>query len=220
VARILCFGDSNTHGTRPMPDRAADLQRYDPATRWPGVMQSALGPSFAVIEEGQPGRTTVFDDPIEGEHRNGLRVLPALLESHAPLGLLIVMLGTNDTKQRFGLTTLDIALGLGRLIRAAGFFQPGLAILAVAPPPVVETGCLGEIFAGAAARSAGLSAAMSTVAASEGAGFMDAGAHIAVDPLDGVHFSADAHAALGRAMATQSREILTERAGAPVETQI
>ena len=77
---ILCFGDSNTHGTIPMPDLDG-LGRFGHEGRWPSVMGAALGAGFEVINEGHPGRTTVLDDPMEGEHRSGLRVLPSLLES-------------------------------------------------------------------------------------------------------------------------------------------
>lgn len=205
--RILCFGDSNTHGTPPLPSLGAAVPRYDARTRWPSVLAAELGPAHEVIEEGQPGRTTVHDDPIEGAHRNGLTVLPAVLESHVPLDLVIIKLGTNDLKQRFGLTTLDVALGAGRLIRCCKAFVPGVQVLLVAPPPVEETGALAEIFAGGAARSARLGAAMAQVAQTEGAAFLDAGRHIAVDPLDGVHYGAGSHRVLGRAVADRLRGI-------------
>lgn len=39
--------------------------------------------------------------------------------SHEPVDLLILMLGTNDTKERFGSSAACIALGLKRLIAKA-----------------------------------------------------------------------------------------------------
>ena len=72
-----------------------------------------------LVEEGHPGRTTVHDDPIEGEHRNGARILPALLESHRPIDLLAIHLGTNDLKHRFSVTAFEIARSLERLVLAA-----------------------------------------------------------------------------------------------------
>ncbi len=39
--------------------------------------------------------------------------------SHEPVDLLIIMLGTNDTKERFGASAECIALGLKRLISKA-----------------------------------------------------------------------------------------------------
>ena len=107
---ILCFGDSNTHGTRAMR-RPDDRRRFSKEDRWTGIMASCLGDDWTVVEEGLPGRTTVFDDPIEGQHKNGLRMLRGLLESHREIDLVIIMLGTNDLKFRFSVSATDIALG-------------------------------------------------------------------------------------------------------------
>lgn len=206
--RILCYGDSNTHGTPPMPELDAKSGRYDASTRWPRVLADMLGAGYEVVEEGQPGRTTVHDDPIEGAHRNGLTMLPAVLESHAPLDLVVLKLGTNDLKQRFSLTTLDVALGVRRLVRCCRAFLPDTRILLVAPPPVIEVGCLAEIFRGAATRSGDLGDAMARIARAEGVAFLDAGRHIAVDPLDGVHYSAETHRLLAEAIAGAVRRAL------------
>ena len=92
---LLCFGDSNTHGTPPMENMSSQ-GRFGPDVRWPSVMQTKLAPGWTVIEEGHPGRTTVHDDPIGGMHKNGIRMLPALLETHRPINVIVIMLGTND----------------------------------------------------------------------------------------------------------------------------
>ena len=60
---ILCYGDSNTHGSHPAGGR------FDPHERWAGVLRDELGPDYWVVEEGLGGRTTVFSDPIEGDHK-------------------------------------------------------------------------------------------------------------------------------------------------------
>ena len=198
---VLCYGDSNTHGTPPMPNLGF-VGRHGPDDRWPGVMARALGPDWTVIEEGLPGRTTVHDDPLEGAHKNGRMVLPAILETHAPLDLVIVKLGANDLKARFSLTAQDIAFGAGKLLDVIRVIAPTAAILLVAPPPITESGCLAEMFAGGAVKSARLGALMATEARARGAGFLDAGAHVAVDPVDGIHYAALAHHTLGRAIAT------------------
>ena len=209
---VLCFGDSNTHGTKALR-HMGDMERFARDERWPGVMGDALGTIWQVIEEGQPGRTTVHDDPVEGSHRNGLRILPALLETHRPLNLVIVMLGTNDAKARFGLTPADIALSASRLLRLiaqsnAGPLQLPPRALLVAPVPVEETGVLAEIYGGGAEKSRALAARYREVAERMEAGFLDAGAHAQVDPLDGVHLRAGGHAALGRAMAEAVMEMM------------
>ena len=201
---ILCYGDSNTHGTMPMPDLGA-MGRYSRDVRWPGQL-AALLPGWQVIEEGLPGRTTVHDDPIEGAHRNGLAVLPAVLESHRPIDAVILMLGTNDLKQRFSVTALDIALSLERLVlavRASGCGPGGTApgVILVAPPPILEVHVLGVMFAGGAAKSLDLAPRIAAVARGLGVPFIDAGALIGVSEVDGIHYDEPAMAALAQAFA-------------------
>ena len=207
MKRILCYGDSNTFGTAPMPDILAD-PIHDKATRWAGVMAATLGPDFDVVVEGLPGRTTALDDPIEGAYLNGATSLRTILSSHYPIDLLILFLGTNDAKGRFGLNAQDIALGAARLVIETARLGLVARTLVVCPPPVREVGDLAMIFEGAEARMADLPRQMERFATANGADFMDAGKIIAVDPLDGVHFSAAAHDALGQAMADKVQELL------------
>ena len=140
-------------------------------------------------------------------------MLLAVLESHRPLDLVVVMLGTNDCKLRFSVTAGDIARSVDRLcgvIHGAEVGPDGGAprLVLVAPPPLVETGCLADMFSGGAAKSAALGPLIAEVARARGAGFVDAGAHIAVSPLDGVHFDAAAHAGLGAALAQAAAALL------------
>ncbi len=206
MKRILCYGDSNTFGTGPMPRLSSD-PIFSKDERWAGVMEAALGEDWDVIVEGLPGRTSVHDDPIEGAYRNGLRSLQATLESHRPIDLLIICLGTNDTKQRFGLGAQDIALGVARLVREAKALDVVDKVLVICPPPVLERGDLGEIFKGAEARSAELAPQMERFAGENGAAFLDAGRTISVDEIDGVHWAAESHAALGEVVAAKVREM-------------
>lgn len=203
---ILCFGDSNTHGTIPMPDLNG-LGRFGHEGRWPSVMGAALGTRYEVINEGHPGRTTVLDDPMEGEHRSGLRVLPSLLESHQPLDMVIIKLGTNDLKNCFHVSAADIAFFLDRLVRVIQRFDAGIKVLVVAPPPIIEVGCLAEMFAGGAVKSQGLAAAIKAMTDRMGVGFFDAGSVIKVSPVDGIHYEAGDQVALGRALAGKVREV-------------
>ena len=108
---VLCFGDSNTWGFEP-----GTQARYPRDARWPGVLAAALGAGWHVVEAGLNGRTTVFDDPL-GD-KNGLRHLGPVLESAAPVDLVVVMLGTNDLKTRFGASAYEIAEGAGRIADA------------------------------------------------------------------------------------------------------
>ncbi|WP_431226117.1 SGNH/GDSL hydrolase family protein [Burkholderia contaminans] len=208
---VLCYGDSNTHGTRPMT-RAGVLERFAREERWTGVLAHTLGASWRVIEEGLPARTTVHDDPIEGRHKNGLSYLRACLESHLPVDVVVLMLGTNDLKTRFAVTPADIATSVGVLLAEIAACDAGPSgasptLVLMAPAPIVEVGFLGEIFAGGAAKSRQLAKRYEQVASDAGARFLDAGAIIEVSPVDGVHFEADQHRALGQRVAALLQQI-------------
>jgi len=205
---LLLFGDSNTHGT--MPARAlGDTGRFARGDRWAGQLARLL-PDWEVINEGLPGRTTLHDDPIEGAHRNGLAVLPAILETHRPVDVVLLMLGTNDLKKRFALNAQDIALSAERLvsfIRAHGAGPGGKApgVLLVCPPPIKEAGCLAEMFEGGAATSRGLASRMEAVAQRLEVPFLDAGQLASVSDIDGIHFDAGANPVLAEAFADAIR---------------
>lgn len=212
VQTVLAYGDSNTHGTAPMRD-VLDRHRYGPDERWCGHAAAVLGDGVRFIEEGLPGRTTVFDDPIEGEHKNGRTMLLGILETHRPLDAVVLMLGTNDLKARFGAPAADIAGGverLARIVAQSGVGPNGGAppMLIVAPPPIEEIGWIGASFAGGRARSLRLGAAMAAMAVRAGADFLDAGAHVTVSAIDGIHYERETHAVLGRAIATALIKVL------------
>ncbi|PBB40241.1 hydrolase [Mesorhizobium sp. WSM3866] len=205
VRRILCCGDSNTHGSAPARSWY-DSQRFDETARWTGVLTEALGKGFRVIEEGLPGRTTTLDDPIEGASRNGLTYLKPCVDSHRPLDTIVVMLGSNDLKTRFSLTSEDIARGLVALIELILSGKSGPAgtdprILVIAPAPIEEVGFLGEIFSGGAVKSGQLAEKYKAVAAHFGAEYLNAAEFIKVSPVDGIHLDLHDHAVLGKAIA-------------------
>ena len=92
MRHILCYGDSNTWGYTP-----GTGERHAPDVRWTGVLRRLLGEGWEVLEEGMNGRTTVFDNPMS-PGRNGSAYLLTCLETHKPLDLVILMLGTNDLR--------------------------------------------------------------------------------------------------------------------------
>jgi lysophospholipase L1-like esterase len=205
---LLLYGDSNTHGTMPAPHLGFD-GRFDREDRWAGRLARLL-PDWEVIAEGHPGRTTVHDDPIEGAHRNGLTVLPAILESHKPVDVVLLMLGTNDLKERFSVNAFDIGASLERLVRvvqASGAGPGGAApgVLLVAPPPIVETGCLAGMFAGGAKKSRSLATEVAAAAGRVGVPFLDAGRLVKVSSIDGIHYDAEANPVLAAAFAAAIR---------------
>ena len=110
---ILCFGDSNTYGYKP-----DGTGRFDENTRWTQILQKKLGSGYRIIEEGLCGRTTVFQDELR-EGRRGLDLIGVTVEMHNPLDLMILMLGTNDCKTRYGASAAVITRGLDQVIRKA-----------------------------------------------------------------------------------------------------
>ncbi len=115
---IVCYGDSNTHGYC-----AADDGRFNENERWPRLLEKKLGDDYLVFEEGLSGRTTCFDDPIH-EGLSGLDYIYPCLMSHEPVDLLIIMLGTNDTKERFGASAACIALVLYKTVFSVAAGMP------------------------------------------------------------------------------------------------
>ena len=208
LINILCFGDSNTHGTCPM-NHIDDVRRFDLNQRWTGVAQSLLRDQVRIIEEGHPGRTTLYDDPLEGGQRNGQAALKIALESHRPIDILVMMLGTNDLKVRFSVNAREIALSVKMLANQALSSNcgphngPVPKVLLIAPPVVLERGFAREFLIGAEQKSREFAARFDEIARSLGIDFLDAGAFIQSDPLDGVHFSLEAHRILGKAIAAK-----------------
>tara|TARA_B110000003_G_scaffold126100_2_gene128181 strand:- start:247 stop:897 length:651 start_codon:yes stop_codon:yes gene_type:complete len=206
---ILCFGDSNTWGFPP--DCGA---RYDRKTRWPGVLQDALGDAFYVIEEGLPGRNTVWDDPVEGG-KNGLKQLVPLIHSHMPLDLVIIMLGTNDFKNRFSVSPLDISWSIGRLVKAAResghpFLGEAPQVLALCPPPLADLSRspFAGILQGAEEKSRQLSSVLTDYCAENDIPMLDAGRFVQTSPVDGVHWESEEHRKLGEAVADKVQCLL------------
>ena len=172
-------------------------------------MARELGDGYRVIEEGLNGRTTRWDDPIS-PGRNGLTYLAPCLESHHPLDMVLIMLGTNDLKQRFNLSASDIAESAGALAEIAKHVATNAAgepvhVLLVAPPAITTLTDLDEMFAGAEPKSRLFSRYYRLSAGWNGATFFDAGAVIESSRLDGIHFEAEAHLILGQALANEVR---------------
>ena len=108
AVRVLCFGDSNTHGA---PADDPEFVRLGPDVRWTGRLQRLLGDGYEVVEEGLNGRTTDVDY-VDRPHCNGRTYFPAALMSHHPLDVVVVMLGSNDFKTCFGRSAPTIANAL------------------------------------------------------------------------------------------------------------
>jgi lysophospholipase L1-like esterase len=198
---ILCLGDSNTHGYCADPSDCADGGiRFNEDERWTCLLQKALGDEYLVTEEGLSGRTTAFADPLH-ESMDALSVIYSLLKSHEVIDLLIIMLGTNDTKERFGVNSFCIGIGMERLVRKAmsvdcwGDHAPN--VLIVAPPhikPQLHDGGMGE---GCPEKSAGLAKEYAMRAKLLDCHFMDAEG-CEFNSVDFMHLTRKGHAELAQ----------------------
>lgn len=210
MSTIVCYGDSNTWGLIP-PNHPTDVpERHPKMDRWYSIMADRLGNDIEVIAEGLSGRTTVFDDTIEGIYRNGQRAILCAIESHAPVDLLIVMLGTNDFKSQFGHTAYISARGILTLIELVqGHFvlsEKSPEILVVTPCAISENAEI-EMWGNAAQRSKNHAGYLAQVAERTGCFHFDAN-KVAKVGNDGIHLTKVAHRKLGEALADQSARIL------------
>ena len=206
---IVCLGDSNTHGYCADPADCADGgARFNENERWTCLLQKALGEEYLVLEEGLSGRTTVFSDPLH-EAMPALDVAYPILMSHEPVDLLVIMLGTNDTKERFCVNPACIARGLERLVDKCkcipcwGDHKPN--ILLIAPPHIGDKMEQSEVMPamglGCAAKSRELAKHYAVVAQNQGCAFLDAEGVAEFNEVDYMHLTRKGHAQLAAKLA-------------------
>lgn len=212
VKTILCYGDSLTWGSNPEAGGA----RHAREDRWPEVMRKALGPGYHVMAEGLRGRTTSFPVNTADCDRNGAAILPTLLYTHAPLDLVILMLGTNDLQSIICGKAVGAQMGMRRLVEIVQTHAPRLAgvpapkVLTVAPPLLVETPApfYTDLFEDAVAQSKKIGPYYRDLATEMGVAFFDASSVATASPIDGVHLDAANTRAIGTALAPLARNLL------------
>ena len=208
MKNILCFGDSNTWGYSPL-----DGSRYSQDIRWTGVLQRSLGSDYRVIEEGLNGRTTFISED-ERPLRSGSDVLPIILESHRPLDLAIIMLGTNDLKLEFNLTVAEIAQGaktLCELVMNSEYLEDHPPEILLISPTHIGHNILPEdkeFFDQARGKSLQFAELFEKAAAELGIHFLDAAKIVKVSEVDGVHWDADQHQSFGELLSGLTQKII------------
>jgi len=207
---ILAYGDSLTWGYN-----AVGPSRHAYEDRWPSVLQAELGDRVRVIPDGLNGRTTAFDDHLTAADRNGARTLGTALLTHAPLDLVIVMLGANDMKPQIHGSPAVAKYGMLRLVEIIrgtdyGFGWKAPDILLVSPPAVTPTDNVEfrQFFAGGDTASRELARLYAELAGMTGCGFFDAGSVAKTTPLDGVHLDTENTRAIGRGLAPVVHKML------------
>ncbi|HHY41554.1 MAG TPA: SGNH/GDSL hydrolase family protein [Thermoanaerobacterales bacterium] len=203
---ILCYGDSNTWGYNP--DGSG---RYPKHVRWPGVLQKELGENFDVIAEGLNGRTTVWDDPVKGEYRNGKKYLLPCLHTHKPIDLVVLFLGSNDLKPRYNATSLDIAESVAILVDIVKKSETGPngtspEVLVIIPPPILipekvkHMDYIIKEYEKAVEKSKQFSRVFTNVLNGK-CHLLDSSKYIKISEIDGMHLDAESHAILGKEVA-------------------
>lgn len=217
--RILCFGDSLTWGWVAVPEMSPTT-RYPYPERWTGVMAAELGDGYEIVEEGLSARTTSIDDPVD-PRLNGSAYLPSALASHLPLDLVIIMLGTNDTKSFYRRTPYEIALGMSKLVGqvltsggGVGTVYPAPRVLVVAPPPLADMPdpWFQGMFEDGHQKSRELATQYRALASFLKVDFFDAGSCVTTEGVDGIHFTARNNRDLGNALATKVSGIFAAQA--------
>ena len=207
---VLCYGDSNTFGFNPETG-----MRYPRNIRFPGILQNLLGDEYTVIEEGCNGRTTIQDDPIDG-WKNGLDYLKPCLNSHKPIDIVVLMLGTNDLKQTFHLTADQIAENAGVLVGVIKEFtaekQGYVPDIILVAPPEIGAGIRTSPFYGAfveesVAESRKFPEYYKKVADSKGCIFLDAAKYVTPSNVDSLHLTPAGHRILAEKLSEAVKSI-------------
>ena len=186
---VVLFGDSNTWGYMP-----GSGQRFPREVRWAVQLAEALGDGWEVIAEGLNGRTATVESPL-AEGRNGLPYLLPCLQSHAPVDVLVIYLGTNDVNPRYGLSEQDVAGCVGRLINVARAAEAGDPHVIVVCPPPFDGHALGPAYAQMCAELGVELLDLDGIASYEVVG----------DDVE--HLGADAHAAVAKAVEARLRRL-------------
>ncbi|MCA9324342.1 hypothetical protein KC992_04565 [Candidatus Saccharibacteria bacterium] len=207
AVKVLCFGDSNTYAR----ERTTEIRgRYASDIRWTGVFQRELGDDYYVIEEGLGGRTIALDEQARND-RNGLRYLEPCLQSHDP-DILVVMLGTNDLKNEFDRTAVEIADSLKSYQLLVKKHAPQAKILVVAPAiidpeqPIFQLELVGK-FGPDSEKSVQLVRELNRVASEIGSGFVDSNEYV-VQGADGIHWTKESHEKFGVALADKIKSMV------------
>ena len=205
---VLCYGDSITWGYNP-----ANSNRMMFNERWTGVLDNGLGEDYNVIAEGLNGRTTIWDDPFNNSYKNGLKYLVPCLESHKPIDICILLLGTNDLKKRFNLSEMDIAKGIRILIdkiKKSGTGVNGSTpkIILMVPPYIKKSNRFPDEFEDSYRKSRNLPDYYAQIAIDYNCEFLDTSKIIVASELDGVHPDVGEHLKLGNAVLEMVKNIM------------
>ena len=205
MKQILCFGDSNTWGYD-----GESRKRLPWGVRWTSLLQEKLNQEeYRIIEEGLCGRTTVFEDPLR-DGRKGTALLPTLLETHAQVDVITLMLGTNDCKTVYGASAEVIGRGVRKLIRQIRTHAENSRILLISPihlgERVWESGYDPEFSPASVEVSKKLEAVYRRIAEEEQVEFLAASRYATPSETDQEHLNEEGHRILAEAIYRQTKQ--------------
>lgn len=208
--QILCFGDSNTYGLIP-----GTQERFERGIRWTSLIEKDLyRKGYRVVEEGLCGRTSVFDDKYR-EGRNGSKLLPVLLETHSPIDIVVLMLGTNDCKYEYETTPQKIGDGIETLIDQIQTYDPNISILLISPialgDKVWEEGYDTEFNEQSVKVSKELPKVYERIARRRGIDFLAASGYAKPSVIDREHLDVDGHRRLATAISDKLEKIISDK---------
>ncbi len=195
---VLCYGDSNVYG-----QRSDDVSkgRWPADIRWTGQLQTLLGDEYYVVEEGLSGRTTDLGSAMGCNDR---AYLSPCLMSHNPIGVVVLMLGTNDCKVVFNRSPQEIAEAIEGMIDDIVKYAK-VPVVLVSPIAIDDqadqfVALYGNDFNKESRQKvAGLAKLFNGIALRRGLSFLDA-ATVARPGDDGVHFSKESHGTFARSL--------------------
>lgn len=217
MKRILCYGDSNTWGYDPgaYDFETEAFNRFPKDVRWTGVLAKCLEGKAEIIEEGFNGRTTGFEEPyLPG--RSSMTHFPVAFYSHEPLDLIVMMLGTNDTKDLFCAQPAVIGYCLEKMIwdirnTISVSLSQGCRILLIAPIDLTLMQN-GKYLNGFSEKSSEkvreLPEIYRKIAERQGCAFLNGQDIVKPSPIDGIHMDASSHRIFGEAVAKKIKEML------------
>ena len=194
--RIACVGDSITYGAT-IRDKSHDS--------YPAQLGTMLGRKYSVKNFGASGYT--LQESCDRPYTSHKRYKKSL--DFKP-DVVLIMLGTNDTKERFGASAACIALGLKRLIaKAASTFDAWRTgrpnILVVTPKSIdkrYEATKVGKTMGmGCAEKSEGLAQEFEGIASQMGCHYLDANTVVTEqNHYDFMHLTKGGHQELADAL--------------------
>ena len=209
--RVLCYGDSNTWGYIS----GSNHERYDEDKRWTKILNNLLGNDFEIIEEGLNSRTLISNDFRPGkEGKNGYDYLIPCLDTHYPIDLVILMLGTNELKSAYNKSAEEIGEILEKyfvrtIINRKSQFKESYPKLLLVTPPVINEYTdyckKDDKYLGAMEKSKKLNSIYENIAKKYKCYFLS-NADLEVG-VDGVHLTEESHKKLAEFLNNKIKEI-------------